>query len=64
MATTDVAFSQTGFPKNTVSALRLMSVKPAGGSMFIVMSSLTVILVADVIAGCLVFAIVSTSVLV
>ena len=57
-----VAVSQTGFPKYTVSALRLMSVKPAGGSMLLVMSLLTVRLVADVIVGCLVFAIASPSV--
>ena len=50
----DAAVSQTGFPKYTVSALRLMSVKRAGGSKFLVMSSLTVRLVADVIVGCFV----------
>ena len=60
----DVAVSQTGFPKYTVSALRLMSVKPAGGSMFLVMSLLTVRLVADVIVGCFVASKLSVSVLV
>ena len=54
MTTADVAVSQTGCPKYTVSAVRLMSVKPAGGSMFLVISLLTVRLAADVIVGCFV----------
>ena len=58
LTTTDVAVSQTGFPKYTVLALRLMSVEPAGRSMFLVMSLLTARRVADVIVGLLVFAIV------
>ena len=60
----DVAVSQTGFPKYTVSALRLMSVKPAGGSMFLEISLLTVRLVTDVIVGCFVASKLSVSVLV
>ena len=47
-----VAVSQAVFPKYTVSALRLMSLKPAGGSMFLVMSLITVRLVVAVIVGC------------
>ena len=64
MSAADVAVSQTGFPKYTVSALRLMSRKPAGGSMFLAMSLLTVRLVADVIVGCFVAGKLSVSVLV
>ena len=64
MTIVEVAVSQTVFPKYTVTALRLMSVKPVGGSMFLVMSLLNVILVADVIVGCFVASKLSVSVLV
>ena len=64
MTIVEVAVSQTVFPKYTVSALRLMSVKPAGSSMFLVISLLTVRLVADVIVGCFVASKLYVSVLV
>ena len=64
LSTTDVAVSQTGFPKYTALARRLMSAKLAGGSMFLVISVLTVRLVADVIVGCVVASKLLVSVLV
>ena len=48
----DVAESQIGLPKYTALAFKLISVKPAGGAIFLVISLLTVKLVADVIVGC------------
>ena len=60
----DVAVRQTGLPNYTVLAFNMMSVKPAGGSMFLVMSLLTDRLVADVIVGCFVDSRLSVSVLV
>ena len=60
----DVAESQIGLPKYTAFALKLISVKPAGGAIFLVINLLTVRLVADVIVGCFVASKLSVSVLV
>ena len=64
MTIVEVAVRQTEVPKYTVLALRLRSVKPAGGSMFLVMSLLTVRSVDNVIVGCFVASKLLVSVLV